>query len=89
MLTISNFLGFILVSAGLLAFYLGVKFLLIPPEAYKKYKKGLSTPLNTLFGDNTIEIEGAVHGMSRNLSTGEVKMKSSYSPEHTKRLLEL
>ena len=89
LLTVLSFiLSLFLVSIGLLFISLGIQISLIPSERYKGYKKELTSVKNTLFGDNKIDVDGIVHGMSCNLSTGKINMKSSYSSEHTKRLLE-
>jgi hypothetical protein len=67
--------------------YLGFKFFNIGDNEYKKYRKGLSGSIkNTFYGENNIDREGAVNGVSRDSHTGEIYKKASYSPEHTKRL---
>ena len=73
---------------GLYLLYVAVSFLKIPTSEYKTYKSGLSSIINTIIGKNKIEREGVVNGDSRDQITGALNTKSSYSPEHTKRLFE-
>lgn len=73
--------------AGAYFLYLAFKFFNIGDSEYKKYKQDLSGGIKkTFFGENKINREGAVNGVSRDSRTGKINKKASYSPEHTKRL---
>lgn len=79
----------IFILLGIFLLHLCYHFILIPEDEYKSYKKGLPTLKGTLIGENSIVREGQVNGDSRDSTTGELKSKSSYSPEHTKRLFKV
>ena len=73
---------------GLYLLYVAVSFLRISSSEYEEYKKRLSGLINTIKGENSIDIAGAVHGDGRDKHTGKLHLKSSYSPEHTKSLID-
>jgi len=64
-----------------------MKMIVISDEEYNKYRsEGLSGGFKaTLFGDNTVKVEGASKGISRCSKTGKIKLKSSYTQGQTKR----
>ena len=72
--------------AALYVLYLFVKVLSVTEDEYNRYRNdGLSGGFTkTLFGDNKVNREGAVNGIS--MKNGNLIKKASYSPEHAKRL---
>lgn len=83
-----SLVNFLVLLAIMYVSYLFVKFLFLSNDEYDRYRnEGLSGGFKkTLFGENEVKREGAVNGLSRNMKTGEINKKSSYSHEHTKRL---
>ena len=81
-------IGVILFIFGLYLLYIAVSFSKIPDSNYKKYKASFSSLLDTVIGKNSVEEVGEVNGDGRSEETGALNTKSSYSPEHTKRLFE-
>lgn len=80
-------IGGMLFVFGLYLLYMAVSFVKIPNDEYEDYKSGFSNFYNTIIGKNSIERVGEVNGDGRSEETGKLNIKSSYSPEHTKRLL--
>jgi hypothetical protein len=81
-------IGGVIFIFGLYLLYMAVSFFKIPDSDYKKYKSSFSGFLNTVIGSNLVEEVGEINGDGRSEETGELNIKSSYSPEHTKKLLE-
>lgn len=85
MMSLVNILALL---ASLYVSYIFFKFFFLSDDEYNRYRKeGLSGGfIKTLFGENKVKREGALNGISRNMKTGKINKKASYSPEHTKRL---
>ncbi len=81
-----SLISFLALIIALYVSYLFVKFLFLSDDEYNRYRDaGLSGGFSkTLFGNNTVDREGAVNGIS--MKNGKFVKKASYSPEHAKRL---
>jgi len=88
----ADVIGGLLLLSGLYFFYMAYKTSTIPDQEYISYKKELSNTngwkgvKQVFIGASPTTREAVCNGDSRDQETGELKIKSSLSPEHTKSL---